>query len=318
MYQRNAEVFQNYFKDLKVYYDKGILNPVDSTNSFFNSLYQKMFKVLNGQYSFSGIYLNCVSDNMDILRPFGDVPRKLASSVKRSLVAARALVKALRTGHEIANQMTKVTPSQECLTAVQQMHTCSACKGLPELQPCQGFCVNIMKGCLAYHYEIDDLWNKYIESLMSLSERLAGPFNVETTIEPISIKISDAIMNFQESGFQVTQKVFELCGTPRLGRRQAGIESSPFVFEKRLEKSHRPPPRHHKSEFEKMLIELKKKLKGLEGFWSLLPYKMCDSQMEKPYRNVKDKDSCWNGEDSGSYANKVVEDGLASQIQNPA
>ena len=45
---------------------------------------------------------------MDILRPFGDVPRKLASSVKRSLVAARALVKALRTGHEIANQMTKV------------------------------------------------------------------------------------------------------------------------------------------------------------------------------------------------------------------
>ena len=40
---------------------------------------------------------------------------------------------------------------------------------------------------------------------MSLSERLAGPFNVETTIEPISIKISDAIMNFQESGFQVVQ-----------------------------------------------------------------------------------------------------------------
>ena len=38
---------------------------------------------------------------------------------------------------------------------------------------------------------------------MSLSERLAGPFNVEMTIEPISIKISDAIMNFQESAFQV-------------------------------------------------------------------------------------------------------------------
>ena len=45
---------------------------------------------------------------MEVLKPFGDVPRKLASSVKRSLVAARALVKALRTGHEIANQMTKV------------------------------------------------------------------------------------------------------------------------------------------------------------------------------------------------------------------
>ena len=41
------------------------------------------------------------------------------------------------------------------------------------------------------------------DSLTSLSERLVGPFNVEMTVEPISIKISDAIMNFQESGFQV-------------------------------------------------------------------------------------------------------------------
>merc|ERR1719219_1445560 len=152
-----------------------------------------MFQVLNAQYNFDGLYLSCVSDNIDSLRPFGDVPRKLASSVKRSLLAARALVK--------------------------KMRTCSACQGLPDLKPCGGYCTNIMKGCLAYHGEINDSWNEYIESLMSLSERLAGPFNVEMTIEPISIKISDAIMNFQESGFQVTQKVFSLCGTPRLGKR---------------------------------------------------------------------------------------------------
>ena len=49
-----------------------------------------------------------MSENIDSLRPFGDVPRKLASSVKRSLLAARALVKAMRTGHEIAKQMAKV------------------------------------------------------------------------------------------------------------------------------------------------------------------------------------------------------------------
>jgi len=317
MYQKNAEVFQEYFQDLKIYYDKGTLNPADSTSSFFNTLYQKMFKVLNAQYTFDGLYLSCVSENMDQLRPFGDVPRKLASAVKRSLVAARALVKALRTGHEIANQMTKISPSKECLTAVQKMSSCPACQGLPEVKPCNGLCINIMKGCLAHHYEIDELWNKYIESLMSLSERLVGPFNVEMTIEPISIKISDAIMNFQESGFQVTQKVFELCGTPRLGRREARPQTSQFVFEKRLEKSHRPPARPQKSEFERMLIELKKKLKGVEGFWSLMPYQMCDSQMEKPYRNVRDKVNCWNGKESGSYANKVVEDGLASQMDNP-
>ena len=46
MYQKNADVFQEYFQDLKLYYEKGNLNPADSTSSFFTTLYQKMFKVL--------------------------------------------------------------------------------------------------------------------------------------------------------------------------------------------------------------------------------------------------------------------------------
>ena len=119
----------------------------------------------------------------------------------------------------------------------------------------------------------------------------------------------------------MTQKVFELCGTPRLGRRSAQSapsSSSQFVFEKRLEKIHRTPARPVKSEFELMLTELKKRLKAVEGFWSRLPYQMCDTQMERPpFRNLKDRDSCWNGRDVGQYEAKVLEDGLANQMQNP-
>ena len=120
--------------------------------------------------------------------------------------------------------------------------------------------------------------------------------------------------------FQVTQKVFELCGTPRLGRRQAGIEGSPFVFEKRLEKSHRPSSRPTKSDFEKLLIDLKKKLKEFSGFWRQVPYKMCDNppeEEEKANKHLLDKESCWNGEDAASYQEKVVEDNAASQLDNP-
>ena len=140
----------------------------------------------------------------------------------------------------------QVEPSQSCLAAVKSMRSCPACQGLPAIPPCPGYCLNIMKGCLAHHYQVDDLWARFIgemipasiikimptlisiphltptqwwanqvwrrvnsncvylsDSLTSLSERLVGPFNVEMTVEPISIKISDAIMNFQESGFQV-------------------------------------------------------------------------------------------------------------------
>ena len=121
------------------------------------------------------------------------------------------------------------------------------------------------------------------------------------------------------SVLQVTQKVFELCGTPRLGRRQAGNEGSPFVFEKRLEKSHRPSSRPSKSDFEKLLIDLKKKLREFSGFWRQVPYKMCDSppEEEKAHMHLMDKESCWNGADVASYEEKVVEDDATSQLDNP-
>lgn len=37
--------------------------------------------------------------------------------------------------------------------------------------------------------------------------RLLGPFNIENVVEPIDIKISEAIMNFQENANDVSDKV---------------------------------------------------------------------------------------------------------------
>ena len=49
---------------------------------------------------------------------------------------------------------------------------------------------------------------------------MIGIFDIEAVVEPIGVKISDAIMNFQNSGYEVTSKVFEDCGRPRLQKRQ--------------------------------------------------------------------------------------------------
>lgn len=47
-----------------------------------------------------------------------------------------------------------------------------------------------------------------IDALMKVADRLLGPFNIELVVDPIDIKISDAIMNFQENGYEISQKVF--------------------------------------------------------------------------------------------------------------
>lgn len=44
---------------------------------------------------------------------------------------------------------------------------------------------------------------------MKVADRLLGPFNIELVVDPIDIKISDAIMNFQENGYEISQKVWK-------------------------------------------------------------------------------------------------------------
>lgn len=49
------------------------------------------------------------------------------------------------------------------------------------------------------------LW--FSDAMLNLVERLEGPFNFESVVDPIDVKISDAIMNMQENSMQVSQKV---------------------------------------------------------------------------------------------------------------
>ena len=42
------------------------------------------------------------------------------------------------------------------------MSSCPACQGIPEILPCNDYCVNVMKGCLAYHAELDVSWDRFI------------------------------------------------------------------------------------------------------------------------------------------------------------
>lgn len=45
------------------------------------------------------------------------------------------------------------------------------------------------------------------DALLLLAERLRGPFNIETVVAPIDVKISEVIMNLQENGATISTKV---------------------------------------------------------------------------------------------------------------
>ena len=109
LYQQNSNVFTDLFHDLKSYYKGRDINLLDALDKFFSTLLQKMFELLNSQYTFDDAYLQCVTEHMDELKPFGDVPNKLAVQVKRAFVAARTFVQGLAVGRDVIIAVSKVS-----------------------------------------------------------------------------------------------------------------------------------------------------------------------------------------------------------------
>ena len=99
---------------------------------------------------------------MQKLQPFGDVPKKLTLQLRRSFVATRTFAQALAEGHKILAKILKIAPKDRCVEALTKMSGCPACQRLPAIRPCSGYCLNVMKGCLAHHTELADSWDRFV------------------------------------------------------------------------------------------------------------------------------------------------------------
>ncbi|XP_053679377.1 glypican-6 [Anopheles nili] len=223
IYEQNSYVFSDLFGELERYYSHGKVDLSETMDRFFNILFQKMFTVLNAQYTFDNKYLGCVSEHMKELKPFGDVPDKLSVQIKRSFVATRTYAQSLASAAEAARNMVNVRLSTECTAALTRMSTCNVCAGQTK-KPCQSYCVNVMKGCFPSFDEVGTEWDMFVSKMERVSERLLGPFNIVMVVEPINIKISEAIMNFQENGKDISDRIFQGCGQPSLGRMRRSLD----------------------------------------------------------------------------------------------
>ncbi|XP_021938701.1 glypican-6 isoform X2 [Zootermopsis nevadensis] len=316
IYEQNSYVFTDLFEELERYYTKGQVDLGEAMETFFSTLYQKMFTVLNAQYDFDEKYLGCVGEHMKELKPFGDVPHKLSVQLKRSFVATRTFSQALNVATDVVTNMVKINPSPDCVRALTKMTGCPACQGLPELKACSNYCINVMKGCLAYQAELDGDWNNFVDAMEKVTDRLLGPFNIEMVVEPIDIKISEAIMNFQENGPEVSQRVFSGCGKPLLGRRRR--DTTELEFES-LQFGRSEEDQSGQSNFvptlDKLVKDIRQKVKDTKQFWSHLPYQICNN--DHVAASPSKDDSCWNGAMKARYELQIAGDGISNQQTNP-
>ncbi|TNN73084.1 Glypican-4 [Liparis tanakae] len=223
------------------------------------------------------------------------------------LIGVKPLCRA--AGHQPASWL---TADSECVRGLMRQWYCPLCRGLPSLRPCHSLCLNVMKGCLANQGDLDTEWNNFIDALYQVSEKLEGPFNMELAADSISVKVSEAIMHMQENS------VFQGCGSPRPapGRskrspNESGGNRRPFRTYSPEEK----PTTAAGTNLDRLVTELKERLRPMRGFWVSLPHTICND--EKMASDVTNEDRCWNGQTRGRYLPDVMGDGLVSQINNP-
>ncbi|KAM9850714.1 glypican-6-like [Aulostomus maculatus] len=316
-YMQNAEVFENLFAELKRYYTGGNVNLEEMLNDFWSRLLERMFTLLNSQYVITEDYLECISKYTDELKPFGDVPRKLKAQVTRAFIAARTFVQGLSVGREVAQRVAKVNGTPPCIRALTKMLYCPFCQGIPAVKPCRNYCLNVMKGCLANQADLDSEWNQYIDAMLLVAQRLEGPFNIESVMDPIDVKISEAIMNMQENSAQVSYRVFQGCGQPKPSGMTRSTRGVPDVFTARF-RPYSPeerPTTAAGTSLDRLVVDIKKKLRLSKKFWSSLPEAMC-IENRVTAANTSD-DECWNGHTKGRYFPEVQKDGLTNQMNNP-
>ncbi|XP_069010014.1 glypican-6b isoform X2 [Embiotoca jacksoni] len=316
-YMQNSEVFENLFAELKRYYTGGNVNLEEMLNDFWSRLLERMFTLLNSQYVITEDYLECISKYTDQLKPFGDVPRKLKAQVTRAFIAARTFVQGLSVGREVAQRVSKVSSTPVCIRALTKMLYCPFCQGMPAVRSCRNYCLNVMKGCLANQADLDPEWNQYIDAMLLVAQRLEGPFNIESVMEPIDVKISEAIMNMQDNSAQVSYRVFQGCGQPKpagITRSARGV-SDVFSVRFRPYSPEERPTTAAGTSLDRLVVDIKEKLKLSKKFWSNLPEAMCVE--DRVTAGNASNEECWNGHTKGRYFPEVQKDGLTNQVNNP-
>ncbi|XP_018598567.2 glypican-6-like isoform X1 [Scleropages formosus] len=316
MYMKNAELFGNFFRELNRYYVSGsaAVNLDAMLADFWADLLERMFRLVNVQYEFPDEYMECVSRHTEQLRPFGDVPRKLRLQLTRAFVAARTFTRGLELLPEAVGKVSAVSTSPGCARASMKMLYCPYCSGQVALRPCQNYCLNVLRGCLANQADLDSEWNNFLDAMLSLAERLEGPFNFESVMDPIDVKISDAIMNMQENSIQVSQKVFQGCGQPKPAREfrsTRSIKEGGFTGRFRPYSPDARPTTAAGTSLDRLVTDVKKKLKQAKKFWSTLPDMVCTGDWVAPV------DECWNGTAKSRYESVLTGSGLANQVSNP-
>ncbi|KAF5893710.1 glypican-5 isoform X1, partial [Clarias magur] len=284
------------------------LNLEDTVHHFFHALFPLVYDQLEspGMPPLDPIYQECVRSVGHHRAVFANAPKRLALLLYPAALKEHVFQQSLHLAIEVINTTDHAQPSRECRRALMRMRYCPLCQALTDSKPCMGYCLNVLRGCLASLAEVDAHWQEFVRSLEALAARMQEGKELEHVLASIPALITDAVSYARRNAARITSQVRNVCGEPvRAGLVQQGGASDALHLH--------TPERNAEDTLNHRRQEFLSSLRHYRAFYGGLADQMCVRELAST-----DGHTCWNGNDVvKSYTKRVVGSGIRAQAQNP-
>ncbi|XP_053332618.1 glypican-5a [Clarias gariepinus] len=305
---RASSAVSELFTDVGLFLMGAELNLEYTVHRFFHALFPLVYDQLEepGVPPLDPVYRECVRSVGHHRAVFANATKHLALLLYQASLAERVFQQSLHLAVEVINTTDHARPSRECRRALMRMRYCPLCQALTDSKPCMGYCLNVLRGCLASLAEVDTHWQDFVRSLEALAARMQEGKGLEHVLTLIPPLITDAVSYARKNAARITSQVRNVCGEPvRAGPVQQGGANDSLHLQ--------TPERNPEDTLNRRRQEFLSSLRHYRAFYGGLADQMCVRELAST-----DGHTCWNGNDVvKSYTKRVVGSGIRAQAQNP-
>ncbi|XP_043236884.1 glypican-5-like [Amphibalanus amphitrite] len=283
--------------------------------------FDELFVVTYGRGAqLNATFASCLREKRLDIRPFRDVPFRMKEKLLRTFGLAKFYLQSLYGGLAVLNTTTHFQCTESCYQALTRLSYCQLCRGHSQVRPCNEFCFNVMRGCMAPLSTLNESWQTYVEVLRKLATSLQAGNNVETYLLKLYVNISEAMSLVFTYREEVDREVRHACGSSEPSRRRRRRDVD-MQYRSSGDMGGLLPPLPRREQLIDFDAEGEPLNKLLRAFTSDVDQhkNMFQTMPEDTCNDVSTNNStfCWNGDEVGEYVKPVAGMGLDSQEFNP-
>ncbi|XP_031549255.1 glypican-6-like [Actinia tenebrosa] len=289
------------FNQVEDYIDNPNANLTTVVLQFFRDAFPPLFNYATRQsQKFSHQYEKCLKKSVDTVQIFGKTPFRIAAQIEKVLRPMQLFLQSLSFASKTVNETKTLGFTKGCPPLLLQMKYCALCNGEDKsVKPCENYCIDVLKSCLATSVQLQSQWGLYFDALRDLSTSLSKSPNRENVLYSVFHELSLAIyqaLPIHISDDKLKAGLFQACGPPQFGSGisvQNGGQTT-------------GTQQHIKTQLKEVMTNANKELTSFKTSYEQLPLDVCTKErVSAPQTEKIVSGNCWNGTALGRYTGPV-------------